>query len=141
MSKELIKGMPSKQVYKCEGCGEYHDAEDCEVVVIKVIKGKNCKIGAVFQKPVTVPYDNGVLPLFPNNNIRENMMPVEKKDVTPLDLLAKEFPDGRPAYETKKIENAGELEKAHARMAVIPPHLRGVFMPADSPGAATEQRG
>ncbi len=134
---ELIKGMKSKQVYKCEGCGEYHDADECEVVIIKVIKGKNCKLGEILKKPVHIPYDNGILPIFPKHDIRENMMPVEK---TPLDILKAEFPEGRPAYESKKIETASEMEKAAARAAVIPPHLRGVFTPADTPGAAVESR-
>ncbi len=138
MSKELIKGMPSKQVYKCEGCNEYHDADDCEVVVIKVIKGKNCRIGAVFQKPVGIPFGNDLLSIIPKKDIRENMMPVDK---TPLDILKNEFPDGKPAYEVKKIESSEEMQKAAARMAVIPPHLRGVFAPADTPGSAIEQRG
>ena len=31
-------------VLKCDVCGEYHLETDCEIVTIKIIKGKNCKL-------------------------------------------------------------------------------------------------
>ena len=37
---------------KCEGCGEYHPVEDCEIIIIKVVKGKACHLPPTGTKPV-----------------------------------------------------------------------------------------
>jgi hypothetical protein len=29
---------------RCEACGELHKEEDCEIVIVKIIKGKECTL-------------------------------------------------------------------------------------------------
>lgn len=36
--------MMSTNYSLCEACGEYHPVSDCEIVIIKIIKGKNCAL-------------------------------------------------------------------------------------------------
>lgn len=36
--------IPTVEMAKCEGCGEYHPVEECEIVVIRIVKGKNCSL-------------------------------------------------------------------------------------------------
>jgi hypothetical protein len=39
-----LKNMPTKEMIKCDGCDRYHPLEECEVVIIRMIKGKNCEL-------------------------------------------------------------------------------------------------
>lgn len=36
--------IPTVEMAKCEGCGEYHPVEECEIVVIRIVKGKKCSL-------------------------------------------------------------------------------------------------
>ena len=38
--------MPIKEMIKCEGCGQYHSLEECETVIIRIVKGKHCNLSA-----------------------------------------------------------------------------------------------
>lgn len=42
MTKKDLNSMAVKEMIHCEGCGGYHSMEDSEIVVIKIIKGKEC---------------------------------------------------------------------------------------------------
>jgi hypothetical protein len=44
MTNKDLKGMTTTEMVKCESCSQYHPLSECEVVVIKMIKGKNCSI-------------------------------------------------------------------------------------------------
>ena len=49
MKRELNK-LQQKTQYKCEACGKFHDEDETEVVIIKVVKGKNCELNDFFSK-------------------------------------------------------------------------------------------
>ncbi len=44
--------LPQVEMIACEGCGSYHKKEECEVVVIRIIKGKDCQIPLVRKNSI-----------------------------------------------------------------------------------------
>lgn len=102
--KEL-KGMKIKEMMKCDGCGQYHPVEDCEVVVVKMIKGKGCSLEAnplrnietevVYEKPIgkvvkTVDAQEEITP-----EQREKIKAViKKRQAVPPAFLGQFFKEG-----------------------------------------------
>jgi hypothetical protein len=41
---KLPKELQTTEMILCQGCGEFHPVTECEVVVVKIVKGKNCQL-------------------------------------------------------------------------------------------------
>lgn len=102
-----LKGMDTKQMMKCEGCGEYHPIEECEVVVIKIIKGKACAMPST-KAPVT---------------------PVVRYIEPHTDVLAQQKEDREPNAQREPTAQERELIAAiiKKKKAMPPAGLAGVF--------------
>lgn len=57
----MDNNIPVVEMTRCI-CGQYHPVSDCEVVVIRIVKGKNCDLNA---KAVTTTGNNGVPTITP----------------------------------------------------------------------------
>lgn len=44
MTNKDLKGLKATEMMKCDGCGQYHPIKDCEVVIVRFIKGKRCEL-------------------------------------------------------------------------------------------------
>ena len=46
ITSKQMKGMPTRELVKCDGCNGYHSLDEVEVVIIRMVKGKNCDISS-----------------------------------------------------------------------------------------------
>ena len=53
--------LEKKEMFKCESCQGFHSAEESEIVVIKIVKGKNCQLKSPIA-PVVLPTMSTVFP-------------------------------------------------------------------------------
>jgi hypothetical protein len=53
--KKETKGLTTRQMILCDACAEYHDEADCEVVIIRIVKGKNCKLTKQPTRAPSIP--------------------------------------------------------------------------------------
>jgi hypothetical protein len=57
VKKVEFKNLKMKTVLLCEACGSYHPEEECEIILVKIIKGKNCTLNMTkeqtFARPTT----------------------------------------------------------------------------------------
>ena len=99
MKKEdtLPKNLKMKTVLLCEACGGYHPEEECEIIVVKIVKGKNCHLNMTkdqtFVRPtatLTIPDNSGSVAVEkkeeipvqerPSGQVREIVPPGIKKN-------------------------------------------------------------
>lgn len=134
MSKNLTKGLPTKEMMKCEGCGEYHPVEDCEVVVIKVVKGKDCKLPSTNH-----PMSRG------QESIEDSYTIEDAKEIGVLKEEVKPVPKPKPGQEARYVVEDQPVKVQGKRPAPLPPGFAGVFIPNghpdfDSKGAKETRR-
>lgn len=101
--KKQFKGMDTKEMIKCEGCGEYHPLEECEIVIIKIIKGKNCVMPS--QAKQVVYRDT---PIVPSGQV-----------VTPTPVTV--------------VSNDQPVVPQKPRRNIIPPQVASMMLPPDHP--------
>jgi len=85
---------------RCEACGELHKEEDCEIVIVKIIKGKECTLRSSTK-------EDKLVSTFQSNTADVNAMPTNitnvtvqpKRKVIPSEFASMMYPDGS---ETKK---------------------------------------
>jgi hypothetical protein len=89
--------LDKKEYYKCESCGGFHPADEVEVAVIRIIKGKNCEL----KNPV-VPFTPAVIPRSETPQIpSENPVPSKPiKKIIPPDILGLMLEPGHPQFES-----------------------------------------
>lgn len=113
-----MKGIRVKNMLKCDACGEYHPVEDCEVVVIKLVKGKDCKLTPI------KPFSGETNIKMPDYDFRDQhradlSSPKEKVEPAPV--------DGIHLTEAEVKENLAK------RSSLVPPAFSGVMIPPGHP--------
>jgi hypothetical protein len=108
--------MKTVKMVKCEVCNEYHPVEDCEIAVIKVIKGKACKMPS-FQK-ASMPVEETTTTIIPKA-FKKDLTEEEKKKEVLNDIVGLANPDVK------------EYKPNTAKR--VPPNLQGVFIGHDDP--------
>lgn len=98
-----FKNMETKEMAKCEGCGEYHPIEDCEVVTIRIVKGKHCDL----KPQEKVVYRDAVTPAITTVSIEQqkvenNPVPQDAKprrNIMPPGVMGLMIPPTHPMHE------------------------------------------
>jgi len=114
--------MKTVEMVECDACKEYHALADCEIVVIKIIKGKNCPLTKRNTHPVQeIKIQTG--------SVSPHAEPVP---TTVFDKQKKYFTEEEDKYPVITPE-------AKKRKPSIPPNILSMMM---DPGQADfEQRG
>jgi hypothetical protein len=122
MSK--LPKLETKQVLRCEACGGFHSEEESEIVVIRIVKGKNCELKNIFsENRTTAPISN-----FSNRQQdREEKFIPKGESIVPSIFAPKE--------ETEEISVLPAKRKI-----VPPPGMVSMMTPGGMPGEATEKR-
>jgi len=101
-----IENLEERVVFKCD-CGHYHDEKDVEIVVVKMVKGKDCKIEA-FEKP-----PNYVVPSVTAEEPSTEEIPPKqqppRRNIIPPGIASMMMPPGSPNFETR---GAKEVRRA-----------------------------
>lgn len=92
--KVLVKG----------DCGHYHTEDECEVVVVKIVKGKQCNLGNPIAA-ATVPVTTTDIPTILHReiplDIPEDTAPrPPKKNIIPPGITSMMYPPGDPRHES-----------------------------------------
>lgn len=117
LTDKLLKSLPTKEMIRCEVTGKLIPIEDCEVIVIKIIKDKNADLSN--YNPFNVPSSNPLGPIRRDDPQMIREQPIVTKD--------------------KEIEITPEMVKRYKK-SIIPPAFASTMIPPDMPGAATESR-
>ncbi len=85
---KLPKGLETTEMVNCQGCGEYHPITDCEIVVIRVIKGKNCQLNqkSIFGNVKSAP----IVSQGDDRDLKD--LPILDKPVIPAGPVKKAIP-------------------------------------------------
>jgi hypothetical protein len=83
---------------RCEACGELHKEEDCEIVIVKIIKGKECTLRSsnksenlVSSLQTNTPAIGESSTIYP----KDKEVPVQpKRKVIPPGFASMMYPDG-----------------------------------------------
>lgn len=98
---------------KCEGCGEYHPVADCEIVVIKIVKGKGCGLPSNRAAPSKPAFRSNVDDRDNRVDIVEepkvDAPPPPRKKIIPPGIAAMMIDPGNPNF-----EQFGSKEKRYA---------------------------
>ncbi len=105
------------EMMKCDSCGQYHPIAECEIVTIKIIKGKSCVMNS---NNAGIASKNLTSSAKPTTLANPNKVIIEGEDM------------GVPLYEVKNTESAQGAQGAQ-RKSIVPPAFAGVFIPQDSP--------
>jgi hypothetical protein len=87
---------------KCDACGGYHPEDECEVVTIKLIKGKSCEFKPTFFSA-----------------------PIQNNEVYPQNIGNNTVPLGTPAPETVNMEPKPLVKQKK----IIPPGMKDIMTP------------
>jgi len=94
------------ECFRCEACGNFHPKDECEIITIKIVKGKNCK----FEK----------INIFENKKI--NIEDKKEEIMKPLISEKKEELKYNPADpNVVKLVSKEEKEAYLKRTSSIPP--------------------
>lgn len=103
----------TREMVRCEGCGELHYADECETIIIKVVKGKNCAIkSALPSRPAPHPYTASDGDLRDPNIVN---VPHERTVAIPAVVA-----DVQPVPQRPKKN-------------IVPPHMLSMMIPQDHP--------
>lgn len=120
--------LPEKKMVRSDVSGRLYDADDCEVIVFRIIKGKNEDVNDLFNARIESPVTRVTPDLF-----------VPSKPIQVIEHIAQSevvLPSRGP--NDPAITKADLIGKTKLR-TVIPPNLAGVFIDKDAPGAAIEK--
>ncbi len=101
--------MEPVEYVRCEGCGELHPMKDCEVVIVKITKGKNCALKPIMAR--AIPEERPVRVAPPEDRLREDTV----------------IPD-------RNIPAPQDQPKVMPKKNIVPPHLLGMMIPPGAPG-------
>lgn len=99
-----------REMVRCDGCGGFHFEDDCEVIVIKIIKGKQCEF-------------KGLQP-----QVREVVRVVEKQQDVELDN-----PSQHITAENKKETPPADNQPPAKVRSIVPPAIASMMMGPDHP--------
>lgn len=103
--------IPTVEMAKCEGCGEYHPVEECEIVVIRIVKGKGCSL--------------------PSNKIKSDPRPAFRSNVDDRDA---EHINERPGPVTVfKEEAPAQPVTVIPKKNIIPPAIAAMMLDPGDP--------
>lgn len=139
--RDLTKGLETKQMMKCEGCGQYHPIEDCEVVIIKIIKGKQCGMPRENRDDSPIKSD-------PRPEIVPDFSPKETntvfmKPIRTVDVMDQVTPDNEnPVFRgVKQIIDGEEIVRVlpeHKVKSIVPPGISGMMIDPSNPDFETK---
>ena len=94
----------SVEMVKCEACGQFHKVTECEIVTIKIVKGKDCALGAgaIFTPPVRAEIPK-VEPVNVDATVDKSVVippgaPRPKRNIIPPGILSVMTPHDRPGH-------------------------------------------
>ena len=95
--------LDNKDYYKCESCGGFHSAEETEVAIVRIIKGKNCAlVPPKIERPFKVESGSagavGLNPDAPTGNATPFNQP-PRKPMIPPGMVGMMYPPGHPQHE------------------------------------------
>ncbi len=108
MTHGEIDNLPVRELVPCQGCGGYHSPEECEVIVIKIIKGKNCPLpssGGLRTEPASIR-DRVIEKPLPEQAALKEAAPVApakvvpRKNIIPQGISSMMIPPTSPNFET-----------------------------------------
>ena len=125
---------------KCDACGGYHPIDDCEVVVIKMLKGKNCVFDSSPIKNTTkvvIPpnvYDTGnkiapiPQPTFQKQRVEKQTtsgwVRTKQHEITEIDSPKLRDNEGNLVEPSPEIKRVSGIPKTP-----VPPGLRTMMQP------------
>jgi hypothetical protein len=92
-----------REMVKCAGCGGLHYADECETVVIKLIKGKACQISSFNQNSLEERKEvifNGEVKDKTPVQAGEIKQVVIKKNIIPPGIMSLMIDPGSPHFES-----------------------------------------
>ncbi len=92
--------IPKRQMVKCEACGQLHDIDDCEEIIIRMVKGKNCVVtnnNVVTPAVWTQPAAQDITVVNDTSSLQQGV--AKKKTVIPPSLLGVMIPTDDPNFE------------------------------------------
>lgn len=94
--------MDKKEYFKCESCMGFHPVEDCEVAIIRIIKGKKCELKNPVAYAPTASYPPLVeTPRNPSIITNEPPAPSKlQKPIIPPGILGMMLEPGHPQFES-----------------------------------------
>jgi hypothetical protein len=93
--QKIIRQLDRKQMINCEVCHGLHTLEESEMVVINIIKGKNCDINQVVKPKAFTPAPIG-------SDLTTPPPPViPRKPIVPPQFLGVMIPPGDANFETQ----------------------------------------
>jgi hypothetical protein len=107
-----LEKMNSSSYLLCEACGGYHPEEECEIVVVKIVKGKKCKLNVAKEYTSNLSKQSATA--------TEKHTPEKKAVITPEETT----PVAQPT--------------PPKRSTVIPPGLASMMIPPTSPQFETK---
>ena len=131
--------LEKKAVVRCEVCGDFHNEEDCEIIVIKIVKGKNCPL-------VREKIYSQTIQMIPEKTFGQ-VVPIVKESTTE-EKTEKQIDDAAALREKLKDPNVVKIltpeektELLKKRRSGIPPAFLNrmpgapgnVFIPPDNP--------
>lgn len=106
--KPDLEKMESSSYLLCEACGGYHTEDECEVVIVKIVKGKNCKLNMTKEHTANL---NNTPKIFENEkrsvetemtvSNQPQVPPRRTPSIVPPSFGAMMVPPTDPAFETK----------------------------------------
>lgn len=128
--KELNK-LDQKSLFKCEACGGYHTADESEVVIIRMVKGKNCELTHANRTVVVAK----TIDTSPASTLAPIMIPAPNNPINNSTATFKEDAPGEgyhiPPKEMEKI-NSAPMDPTKRKM-IIPPGLARFMIPPGDP--------
>ena len=134
VEKELKK-LPTSELYKCEGCGSYHPLSECEVVIIRMIKGKDCELTPIRTiikdsfNLIDKPDDRG----FVNKEVSNGQGGIMVERTEPV---VKKLPSGEisdPDGVGRHIPPAEMEEINKKKHSIVPSAFRGLLVDPGQP--------
>ena len=110
----MSQDIPTVEMAKCEGCGQYHPVSECEVVIIKMVKGKNCPLVPIQQTAVREVV-RGLPPIDPvivAPAVVNDQPPVKRRSIIPRDILATMVDPNDPKHSSVAHLAATETRRA-----------------------------
>ena len=131
-------------VFKCEVCGGYHSEEESEIIVIKVVKGKNCELRRNISfgeeiRTIVEPREKRIEIDFPNSRpiieFTETKKEVEKIDEPLMVDIEKPYDPADPKV-VKLLTPEERQRELRERKSQLPQYLRNFGNMNIAPGDA-----
>jgi hypothetical protein len=112
MALEKLNRLEKKSVLLCEACGGYHPEDDCEIILVKIIKGKKCDLNMTKE------------------NTQFNTL---KQRTTPQSVIPTNMQTTHAKKQDEIIDEIPVTTQKPVIKSVIPPGVAGVLIPPGHP--------